>query len=116
MSQKFCNILVHFSLRRACHVIEAVQAMVEGMLQRLRSIMVCGALTRCALLLSVCYFKATQMNVQRREIVLYEFKLGDNVTETTTKKQLSIELPRSEKSGKHLRVTSGNTGLLFRPY
>ena len=48
--------------------------------------MVVGALTRCALLHSVCDLKAIQMNVQRsqnRELILYDFDLDDNATEAT---------------------------------
>ena len=50
------------------------------------SIVVVGALTRCALFLSVCDLKATQMNVQRSLIhknMLYLFSLGHNATEAT---------------------------------
>ena len=50
------------------------------------SMVVVGALTRCALLHSVSDLKAAQMNMHRyliREIKLYEFELGHNTTETT---------------------------------
>ena len=49
---------------------------------------VVGALTRCALLHSVCDFQVTQMNVQRsliRELTLYKFELSHDAVEATEK-------------------------------
>ena len=55
----FRNILVvQDSLRRAYHMIGAVQVVVV-------STMVAGALSRCALLHSACDLKAAQMNERR---------------------------------------------------
>ena len=50
------------------------------------SIVVVGALTRCALLPSVCDLKSTQTIVQRsliRELMIYKFELGYNPAEET---------------------------------
>ena len=68
------------------HVIEVVQAVVG-------SIVVVGALTRCALLHSAYDLKAAQMNVQCnliRELMLYKFEI-DHSTAETTKKHLLCE-------------------------
>ena len=50
------------------------------------SIVVVGTLTCCALLHSLCDLKEAQMNIQHsliQELMLYVFKLGDNVIEAT---------------------------------
>ena len=51
-----------------------------------RSILLVGVLTCCALLHSVCNLKAVQRNVQHsliKELMLYKFKLGDDAAKTT---------------------------------
>ena len=80
MSQKFCNILICASLHHRYHLIKAIQD-VEG------TIMVGGALTHNALLLSMCDLKAIQMNMQCNlihKLRLYEFKLGQNIAKAAT--------------------------------
>ena len=52
------------------------------------SIIIVGALTRSALIRTVCHKKVAQINVQRcliRERLLYEFKLADKAVEATRK-------------------------------
>ena len=52
------------------------------------SIVVVSALTSCALLHSMCDFKATQMNVQCdliQDLMFYEFEQGHNTIEATGK-------------------------------
>ena len=56
---------------------------------------VVGSIVRfCALLHSVCYLKAVQMNVQcslKQELMLYEFKLDHNALEATRKNCVKSE-------------------------
>ena len=80
VSQKFCCILVLANLTRPILFKPWYVAAVVG------SITVGGALTRCALLLSMCDLKSAQMNVRCRriqELMLYGAKLGHNITEAT---------------------------------
>ena len=75
VSEKFCNILVHVSLRHIYHMTRAVQTMVG-------IIVVVGALTCCA----EWYLKAAQMNIQQSSIqnlMLYKFKLSHNMVKVT---------------------------------
>ena len=85
------------------------------------SIVLVGALTRCALLHSMCDLKATQMDIQRsliRKIMLFEFELDQNAAEATKNiccakgeyavdhsvvrrcSRNSLELQESQQSGK----------------
>ena len=72
VSQKICNILVRIRMRCVYDKPWRVPALLVG------------ALTHCALLHSVCDFKAAQMNVQRSlhwELMLYESELSHNAVE-----------------------------------
>ena len=61
MTQTFCNICIRVSLQRDYHEFKSWLKVptVVG------SIVVVGALTRCALLHSVCILKTGQMNMQK---------------------------------------------------
>ena len=79
MNWKFYNILARANLVRVYHLTKAVQA--EIGIHWVVSIVLLGALTRCALLHSVFDLKATQMNVQHsliQKLILHGFKLGYN--------------------------------------
>ena len=79
IQRKFCNILVHASLRCVYQVTKTVQAV-------LGSIVVVDTLTRCAVLHSVCDLKVAEMNMQWsliRELKLLEFEVGHNTWEAT---------------------------------
>ena len=84
MSLKFGNILVCACLRCVYHVTEAVYlCKVPAVVD---SILVVSALTRWALLHSMCDLKAAQMHVKPRLIrkpMFYEFDLEHNTSEAT---------------------------------
>ena len=84
MCQKCCIIFVCASLQCICCMTKAVQPVV--VLHCVDSIVIVGVLTRYALLHFMCDFKAAQMNIRHsliRELMLYNFELGHNTTETT---------------------------------